>query len=174
MSESNDQEVVLSPKQQAFVEEYLIDFNAASAARRAGYSPTSAKESGYRNLETPHVKAAVDAAILARSQRTQVTADNVLAEFAKIGFFDIRSMFDDNGRLKPIGSLSAREGGAICSVEVVTKVLPGADGTPADIEYTHKIKLWDKVAALTQCGRHLGMFKDQIEHKGAVTFVIER
>ena len=28
----------LTPKQQAFIDEYLIDFNASAAAVRAGYS----------------------------------------------------------------------------------------------------------------------------------------
>jgi hypothetical protein len=35
----SDQSVALEPRQQRFVDEYLIDFNATQAAIRAGYSP---------------------------------------------------------------------------------------------------------------------------------------
>ncbi len=46
----------LTKKQRAFVDEYLIDLNAASAAIRAGYSTEAAKEIGYENLTKPHFK----------------------------------------------------------------------------------------------------------------------
>ena len=40
----------LTPKQEAFVQEYLVDMNAAAAATRAGYSEKTAKSIG---LELP-------------------------------------------------------------------------------------------------------------------------
>ncbi len=40
----------LTPKQQRFVEEYLIDLNATQAAIRAGYSEKTANEIGAENL----------------------------------------------------------------------------------------------------------------------------
>lgn len=50
----------LSAKQKLFIKEYLVDFNASGAARRAGYSEKSAKEIGYENLTKPHIKAQID------------------------------------------------------------------------------------------------------------------
>lgn len=41
----------LTPKQQLFADEYLIDLNATQAAIRAGYSTDSAAEIGYENLK---------------------------------------------------------------------------------------------------------------------------
>ncbi len=46
----------LTPKQAAFVNEYLVDLNAAGAARRAGYSERTAAEVGYENLRKPQIK----------------------------------------------------------------------------------------------------------------------
>ena len=53
----------MTPKQQAFVSEYLIDLNATQAAIRAGYSPKTAEQLGYQLLQHPSVRAAVDEAL---------------------------------------------------------------------------------------------------------------
>ena len=45
----------LTPKQQQFVREYLIDFNATQAAIRAGYSPKTAQVIGAENLKKPRM-----------------------------------------------------------------------------------------------------------------------
>ena len=65
----------LSPKQARFVEQYLLDLNAADAARRAGYSKRTAKQKGYELREMPKIQAAIAAAIQARSERTKVDQD---------------------------------------------------------------------------------------------------
>jgi phage terminase small subunit len=70
----------LNVRQKAFVEEYIIDFNATQAAIRAGYSEKTAQEQSSRLLSNVIVKAAVDEAKLKRSERTQVTSDWVLQE----------------------------------------------------------------------------------------------
>ena len=63
----------LTPKQSAFVREYLIDLNATQAAIRAGYSKKSANEFAGQLMAKPHIKAAVAAAIATRSVRTSLT-----------------------------------------------------------------------------------------------------
>ncbi len=68
----------LTPKQARFVEEYLIDLNAKEAAIRAGYSAKIAKQTGYKTLQVPAVQKAVTEAMAARSERTEVTQDEVI------------------------------------------------------------------------------------------------
>ena len=68
----------MTPRQQRFVEEYLLDLNATQAAIRAGYSGHTANEQGARLLANASVAAAVQAAQQARSERVQVTQDDVL------------------------------------------------------------------------------------------------
>jgi phage terminase small subunit len=68
----------LTAKQQAFVEQYLIDLNGAEAARRLGLSAKTAKYTARRWMGMPQVQAAINLAINARAQRTQIAADVVL------------------------------------------------------------------------------------------------
>lgn len=70
----------MTPKQVAFVREYLVDMNATQAAIRAGYSARTAEKIGSENLRKPEVSAAIAEAQRERSERTAITADRVLAE----------------------------------------------------------------------------------------------
>ena len=74
----------LNPKQQRFVEEYLVDLNATAAARRAGYSLKSANYCARRLMQLPHVLTAVEEGKAARSLRTAIRQDQVLAELYDI------------------------------------------------------------------------------------------
>lgn len=51
----------LSPKQQRFVEEYLVDCNGARAALAAGYGPAGARVAAHRLLTNANVRAAIEA-----------------------------------------------------------------------------------------------------------------
>ena len=68
----------LTPKQQRFVDEYLIDLNATQAAIRAGYSPKTANEQGARLLVNVSISAAIKEAQQERQKRTLVTQDDVI------------------------------------------------------------------------------------------------
>lgn len=76
----------MTPKQQRFVEEYLVDLNATQAAIRAGYSAKTAGQIGEQNLKKLEIAAAIAEAKAQQAKRTEITADRVLAELAKIGF----------------------------------------------------------------------------------------
>ena len=68
----------LTPKQQRFVDEYLIDLNATQAAIRAGYSPKTAQQMGTENLSKPVIAEAINEAQQERQKRTLVTQDDVI------------------------------------------------------------------------------------------------
>ncbi|MEH6633501.1 MAG: terminase small subunit [Halopseudomonas aestusnigri] len=68
----------LTGMQQRFVEEYLIDLNATQAARRAGYSPNSTKQTANRVFHKPAVQKAIKQAQFDRSERLKIDADYVL------------------------------------------------------------------------------------------------
>jgi phage terminase small subunit len=74
----------MTPKQQRFVDEYLIDLNATQAAIRAGYSAATAGQQGERLLKNVEIADAVQAAMDKRAQRTEITADYVLSNLAQI------------------------------------------------------------------------------------------
>jgi phage terminase small subunit len=73
-----DVKMPLTPKQECFVEEYLIDLNATQAAIRAGYSKKTARSQGQRMLTNVDIVAAVAGAQGDRAERTNITQDYVL------------------------------------------------------------------------------------------------
>lgn len=177
MSEPAPADDGLTPKQAAFVREYLIDLNATQAAIRAGYSAKTAASIGDENLRKPAIAAAVAQALDARAQRTEITADRVLRELAKIGFSDVRKLFSADGQLIPLADLDDDTAASISSVEIVARrsveAVEGEEEQPhggalkrskaTAVEAVHKVKTYDKINALTQIGRHLGMFTDKTE-----------
>ncbi|GJE77230.1 terminase small subunit [Methylorubrum suomiense] len=80
--------MAFTDKQARFVEEYLVDVNATQAAIRAGYSKATAYSVGQENLKKPEVAAAIAEAQKARSERTKITADDVLAFWHSVGTAD--------------------------------------------------------------------------------------
>ncbi|MDR7257801.1 phage terminase small subunit [Sphingomonas sp. BE270] len=78
----------LTPRQRAFVEEYLTDLNAMAAYIRAGFSAKGADHHAHELLRAPHVAAAVAEAMEVRSKRVAVTADMVLERWWKIATAD--------------------------------------------------------------------------------------
>jgi phage terminase small subunit len=151
----------LTDRQSLFVREYLVDLNATKAAERAGYSPRSASRQAVDLLRKPQVAAAVQHEMDKRGRRTAITADKVLAEIAKLGFSDVRGMFDEQGRLRAIKDLPDDLAAAIASFEVVSQRVPGSD--PVEIEHVAKVKLWDKRGSLELLGKHLKLFTERIE-----------
>lgn len=161
----------MTPKQERFVQEYLIDLNATQAAIRAGYSVKTAKSIGQENLTKPYMQAAIGAAQQKRANRTEVTQDRVLQELARIAFFDLRTLYREDGSLKAMHELDADAAAVLAGVDVVeTKgnAEVDGDGMRHVPEFVKKVKIPDKVAALGLAMRHLGMLKDKVEHSGSV------
>ncbi|MCI8810368.1 MAG: terminase small subunit [Oscillibacter sp.] len=161
--------MALTPKQKRFVAEYLVDLNATAAAIRAGYSKKTAEVIGYENLRKPQIEAAINQAIQEREKRTEITQDMVLRETAKLAFFDIRKMFDKNGKPLDISKLDDATAAALVGLDV-------QDVTDQDgdyVGYVKKYKMADKVKALELLGKHFGTWepkddgpKDEIEEDG--------
>jgi len=184
--------MALTDKQKRFVEEYLLDLNATQAAIRAGYSAKTAGSIGEENLRKPEIAAAIQEAQDARSKRTEITADRVLQELAKIGFADIRKAVkwgatvmvpvtpDEPGAeiVRAIDPMEDDERLMAVRAHTPIALIPSDqidDDTAAaiaEIRQTKEglaIKMHDKKGALVDIGRHLGMFKDKLELSGGLT-----
>lgn len=74
----------LTPKQAAFVQQYLVDLNATAAARRAGYSEKTAGKIGFQLLEKTRIQEAIQTAISKAEKRTEITVDYVLSGFKEV------------------------------------------------------------------------------------------
>lgn len=167
----------LTPKQQRFVQEYLVDLNATQAAIRAGYSPKTAEIIGFENLRKPKIKAEIDRVMQDRAKRTEITQDKVVQELAKIAFSKgtdfvrvvtrtgYRPLLDDEGNAIDQEPYEYQAVEIVNTDEIpedsqaaIAGIKQGANGI--------EVKLNDKVKALELLGRHLGMFSDKLEVTG--------
>lgn len=155
-------EGVVTPKQARFVAEYLIDLNATQAAIRAGFSRRTARQIGERLLTKVDIAQAIEAAMAERSRRTEITADRVLQEVAKLAFLDIAGAFNADGSLKPLHEIDPDTRAALSGLEVAE--ITGEDGHT--VGRIRKLKLADKTASLTLLMRHLGMLNDKVKLQG--------
>jgi len=73
----------LTPRQAAFVREYLIDRNGTQAAIRAGYSEKGAGVTASQLLTNPNVAKLVDAGTQRQAKKSGVTAEKVLRRLWK-------------------------------------------------------------------------------------------
>lgn len=152
----------LTPKQQRFVEEYLIDLNATQAAIRAGYSENTAQQMGSENLLKPVIAKAIQEALQERKERVQIDADYVLKRLVEIDQMDVLDIMDENLNMKPLKEWPKIWRQYINNVESIE--LSDGEG------WLKKIKWPDKVKNLELIGKHVsvGAFKDKIEHSGKI------
>ena len=147
----------LSDKQKKFCEEYIIDFNQTQSAIKAGYSAKTAYSIGNENLKKPDIQAYIKELLSKREERTQITADMVVKEWAKIAFFDIRKIFHKEGGLLNPHDLDDETATVISSIKA-RDVKVGDD-----IETIKEYRLNDKMKALDMLAKHLGMFEKEKE-----------
>lgn len=76
--------MALTPKQERFVQEYLVDLNATQAAIRAGYSAKTASRIGPELLVKTCISEAIQKAMKKREKRTEVTQDYVITKLREI------------------------------------------------------------------------------------------
>jgi phage terminase small subunit len=154
----------MTPKQQRFVEEYLIDLNATQAAIRAGYSKKTADQQASRLLTNVKVKAAIETAMEARSKRTEFDADWVLKRLGAEAMADVADLYEEDGRIKPIHEwpLIFRQG-LVAGFDIDEHLVGDAK-----VGQTTKIKLSDRIKRIELIGKHVDVQafseKQQIDH----------
>lgn len=114
--------MALTPKQERFVAEYLVDFNATAAAKRAGYSEKTAYEIAHQNMARPAVREAIDKAKKELEKRTEVTQEYVLAKLKEIADMEAGDM----------ASYRVRVGNQLKALELLGKYLGMFDQRAAE------------------------------------------
>jgi phage terminase small subunit len=146
----------LSDKQTRFVQEYLIDQNATKAAVRAGYSAKTAHSQGPRMLEHVGVKAEIEKRQAKLADKLEIKAESIAEEFLKMASYDpgeVMTWTDDKLTLKNSDDMTPAQRKLITEIKF----------TPTQFGTTKQIKLTNRMDALQNLARHLGMFKDRIE-----------
>ena len=150
----------LTDKQKMFCREYLVDLNATQAAIRAGYSQKTARSIAQENLTKPDIGEYIQQLMKERSDRTNVTADKVIQEIAKMAFFNMQDVLDENGAMKSLEEWEREDLAAV--QEIVEDVVKTEDDGSQVLK--RKIKLSDKKSNLEMLGKHLKIFTNQIDH----------
>lgn len=148
----------LTPKQQRFVEEYLVDLNATQAAIRAGYSKATAEQQGYRLLRNASVVAVIDAGKAKLKDAADFDAKRVMREVALIALADPRSVMTWGPKgVTLIDSKTLTRDQAV----IVAEVAQTKDGI--------RLKTHSKLDALEKLIRHMGLnAPEKVEHSGKI------
>lgn len=184
----------LAPMMQLFALEYIIDFNGKEAAIRAGYKPNYAGQQAHRLLNDERVLSAITDAIAERKKRLFITQDQVVTMWWQIANADYNELSsvrrvacgycyggvnitdDSEPSIDPTKapdedcSTCGGDGEAYVYMADTTNLSPtakmlyqGAENTKFGI----KINTADRMKALDNVARHLGMFKDVIDHQSS-------
>jgi phage terminase small subunit len=140
--------MTLNPRQQRFVQEYLLDLNATQAAIRAGYNPCAARVQGHRMITNDNIQKNIQAAMDERAERTRIASDRVLEELSLIGFANIADYLGKgvDGDLRVDLSNLTREQAAALTYVSIEKSGQGRKT---------RFRLDGKLPALVAMSRHL-------------------
>jgi len=156
----------LTERQKKFCEEYIVDFNATQSAIRSGYSKKTANRIGTENLSKLVIQEYVSELIKDREERTQITADMVVKELAKIAFHDIRRLYDENGNMIQVSDLDDETASVVSSFKSrKEKTGQGQE----DYDIIDEYKRFDKLKSLELLGKHLGMFEKDKDDDDEIT-----
>lgn len=154
----------LTPRQQLFCREYLIDLNGTKAAIRAGYAKRTAQPASARLLTNVMVLAEIRRLNAKRIQRLGITIDWVLRELALMGFANMLDYIriDRSGAAAvDLSRLDRDRAAAIMEIVVEECIDPPAPGEGYRKMRRTTLRLRDKLAALEDLGKHLKLFTDR-------------
>lgn len=157
-------ETKFTKKELLFCKYYLETFNASEAARRAGYSKKTAPHIGYENLKKEHLKVYIDRKKQEILSECGVNEVSVIRELAKIAYFDPRSLFTEDGALKPVKEWGDAVAGCIAAIE--NEEMPGGDLPTGTLK---KVKFINKEGALRQLLQYLGVSTDKLSVRAKLT-----
>lgn len=137
--------MALSEKHELFALEYIKDLNAAQAAIRAGYSERTARTQGSRLMTNADIRARIDELMGKRKEELNIDAEFVLSRLVEVSEMCLQA--------KPVTKWNYAEK----KLEETGEYM--FDSTGAN-------------RALELLGKHLGLFKDKIEHSGEMNIKV--
>jgi phage terminase small subunit len=156
----------LTPKQQRFVEEYLLSLNGADAVRKAGYKVRRPDQQAHELLRKPEIAKAIQAAKAQRSERTKIDADWLLRRLAAEADADIAAIFNDDGSVRAVSEWpEVFRKGLVAGIESFEEY-EGRGDERRPVGMVRKIKLADRTKHLELIGRHIdvGAWRDKVQH----------
>ena len=106
----------LNNQEQIFVDEYLVSLNPEKAALAAKYAATTAHTKAYlwvsnsKNNPKPYIYKIIKKRMSAMSEKTGIKAEQVIDEFARIGFTNVKAQLKFNDKIKALENLGKHLG----------------------------------------------------------------
>lgn len=107
------------------------------------------------------LQAAVARRAKERLEAADITAGRVMHAIGRIAFADIRKAFADDGSMVPINQLDDDIAMAISSVDAETKVERTADKGMRSVTTVKKLRMSDRMSALTLLAKHFKLVGDE-------------
>ncbi|MEI7673205.1 MAG: terminase small subunit [Deltaproteobacteria bacterium] len=149
--------MALTPQQELFVRQYVLDLNATKAALRAGYAKKYARQQGSYLLSKIDIQAAIKARLERRYEKVDIKTDDVLRLMRKFAFTDLSGVFEvRGGRCYITDTAHLSEDQMAC----ISEIKQTAEGI--------QVKLISREKMVELLGRHMGMFMDKLEHSGGL------
>lgn len=156
----------LTRQQREFCHRYVVTKNAMQAAKQAGYSDNYAQKRSYALVKEPAIQDYIKHLEAAVVKEFAHSAVSVMNEFGKIAFVDATDFFERDSKghwvAKDMDQLTPEQRAAVKKVTVRNTYEKAKNGrrvvTGQRIEY----EVHDKMLALTQLGRHYGVFEDRV------------
>lgn len=155
--------VLNNPKHERFAQELAKGVTATEAYVLVGYKNNDGNASKLATKVQDRVKEITGKA----AEKAGVTIERVLNELALIGFSNMQDYMRAGANGDPyldFSNLSREQAAAL--VEVTVEDFKDGRGEESRDVRRVKFKLADKRAALVDLGKHLGMFKERVEHSG--------
>lgn len=148
----------LTPKQEMFCREYCIDFNRTQAAIRAGYSEKTAYSIGHELLKKPEIRNKINEYKQEIVRKYELSEAAVLQELQQIAHADMgefvkyhkATIDEETGEVLEDATFEINDT-RIVNTRAIEEISTSEKGT--------KVKLHNKVQALTKIGEYLGMWK---------------
>jgi phage terminase small subunit len=147
-----DKDKILScPSRRILFDGIMRGLTQKEAAKKAGITHDTARKyctKGHINALVKQEQAKIQAKT---AKKLEITAERVLAEYARIAFVDPAEMYDKKGKLKLLHKMPEDVRRAISTLEKGNK--------------GRKARTWSKTEALDALGRHLGIHAEDNAQK---------
>lgn len=154
----------LTPRQRKFVEEFICDYNATAAYKRAGYRTTTEQSTwanASRLLRNDKVQAAVKEAEREVLERVKFRQHEIYSELRNVALSTV-----ENYHVGDDGNITLSEGADTSAMRAISsiqkKTTHRTKGGETETTHDVKITLWNKNEALKMAGQTQGMFVDKL------------
>ncbi len=147
--------VKLTKKQEMFCRYYASNgHNGAQAAISSGYSEKSAKFTSFHSLQKPHIIEFLNELEKPVIDKLELDEDWVITKLKNFADANINDFYDFDPQTNKI---------LLKDLKLLPPEKTAAIETVKETKYGIEIKLVDKKTCVVSIGKHLGMFKEQLE-----------